>query len=119
MESRTKIVATLGPASESPEMLDRLLLAGVSVVRLNLSHGLVEDHVERLHEVRAAAKRTGRTVGVLVDLPGPKVRAGQLPPDGVLLVEGARLDLMPGEAPSDDAVFHVDYPTLLHDLHVG
>jgi pyruvate kinase len=119
MESRTKIVATLGPASQSPEMLDELLLAGVAVVRLNLSHGEVEDHVERLHAVRAAAERTGTTVGILVDLPGPKVRAGQLPSDGVLLREGARLDLAPGEAPSSDEVFHVDYPSLLHDLHVG
>jgi pyruvate kinase len=119
MESRTKIVATLGPASTAPEMLEQLLLAGVSVVRLNLSHGDVEDHIERLHAVRAAAARTSRNVAVLVDLPGPKIRAGQLPDDGVVLVEGARLDLMPGEAPSDASTFHVDYDTLLHDLNVG
>lgn len=119
MESKTKIVATLGPASESPEMLDRLILAGVDVVRLNLSHGAVDDHVARLHAVREAAQRTGRVVAVLADLPGPKVRAGQLPPDGVLLVEGAVLNLIPGEQPSSVRDFHVDYETLLHDLHVG
>src|SRR5688572_28254907 len=119
MESRTKIVATLGPANADPEVLDRMILAGVDVVRLNLSHGEVEEHIERLHAVRAAAKRTGVIVAVLADLPGPKVRAGQLPADGVLLPEGGSLDLVPGEAPSDERTFHVDYPTLLHDLHIG
>jgi pyruvate kinase len=119
MESRTKIVATLGPASASPDVLDRLVLAGVDVVRLNLSHGSVEEHVERLHAVRESAERTGQVVAVLADLPGPKVRSGQLPPDGVLLAEGATLDLVPGEAPSDEHTFHVDYPTLLHDLSEG
>ena len=119
MQSRTKIVATLGPASQAPEVLERLFLAGVDVVRLNLSHGRVEEHVERLHAVRLAAERVGKVVGVLADLPGPKIRAGQLPPDGVLLAEGARLSLVPGVAPSSAEVFHVDYPTLLHDLHVG
>jgi pyruvate kinase len=119
MESRTKIVATLGPASAAPEVLDRMLLAGVDVVRLNLSHGTVEEHVERLHEVRAAGERTGRVVAVLADLPGPKVRAGQLPPEGVLLAAGASLELVAGEGDSTVTCFHVDYATLLHDLDVG
>ena len=91
MESRTKIVATLGPASESAEMLDRLIVAGVDVMRLNLSHGAVEDHIARLHAIRAASERAGVVIGVLADLPGPKVRAGQLPPAGVALVVGAEL----------------------------
>ena len=65
MESRTKIVATLGPASESAEVLDRLLVAGVDVVRLNLSHGSIDEHVRRLHDVRAAAERVGAVVAVL------------------------------------------------------
>ncbi|MFM2070975.1 MAG: pyruvate kinase [Actinomycetota bacterium] len=119
MESRTKIVATLGPASESPEMLDRLILAGVDVVRLNLSHGTVEDHVERLHAVRAAAERTGAVVGILADLPGPKVRAGQLPAEGVQLVAGHELVLRSGHGPSTLGEFTVDYGTLIDDLRVG
>jgi pyruvate kinase len=119
MESRTKIVATLGPASEQPEVLDELLRAGVDVVRLNLSHGTVESHVERLHAVRAAAARVGQVVGVLADLPGPKVRAGQLPPEGVQLVAGNDLLLVAGEGPSTVEQFHVEYETLLHDLRVG
>ena len=119
MESRTKIVATLGPASEGPEVLDALLRAGVDVVRLNLSHGTVESHVERLRAVRASAARVGQVVGVLADLPGPKVRAGQLPPEGVQLVAGRELVLVAGEGRSTAEQFHVEYDTLLHDLRAG
>jgi pyruvate kinase len=119
MESRTKIVATLGPASESAEVLDRLLVAGVDVVRLNLSHGSVDEHVRRLHDVRAAAARVGAVVAVLADLPGPKIRAGQLPPEGVQLVQGAEVVLRAGDGPSTVDEFHVDYDSLIADLHVG
>ena len=119
MESRTKIVATLGPASESAEMLDRLIVAGVDVMRLNLSHGAVEDHIARLHAIRAASERAGVVVGVLADLPGPKVRAGQLPPAGVTLMVGAELRLRTGDGPSDATEFQVDYGTLIDDLHPG
>ena len=119
MDCRTKIVATLGPASESPEVLDALLLAGTSVVRLNLSHGDVESHVERMRLVREAAKRTGRAVAVLADLPGPKVRCGQFPEGGGELVDGAAIDLVPGDGPSSTACLVVEYPTLLDDLRAG
>ena len=119
MESRTKIVATLGPASESPEMLERLIVAGVDVVRLNLSHGLIADHVARLHAVRAAAARVGAVVGVLADLPGPKVRAGQLPPEGVQFTTGAAVRLRAGTGPSSASDVAVDYPSLTDDLAEG
>jgi pyruvate kinase len=71
---RTKILATLGPATESPEMVDRLIKAGVDVVRLNFSHGSAEEHRIRADRVRAAAENNGRHVGILVDLQGPKIR---------------------------------------------
>ncbi|MDQ3384427.1 MAG: pyruvate kinase, partial [Actinomycetota bacterium] len=76
MSPRTKIVATIGPASESPEVLESLMLAGMDVARIGLAHGTVAEHVERIGRIRAAAAVTGRTVAVLADLPGPKVRAG-------------------------------------------
>lgn len=79
-------------------MLDDLLLAGVDVVRLNLSHGTLQSHIERLQAVRAAAERTGQVVAVLADLPGPKVRSGQFADGGGVLVGGARLVLTPAEA---------------------
>jgi len=118
-DTRTKIVATIGPASESPAMLDELLRAGVDVVRLNLSHGTLESHLERLKAVRAAAIRVGQVVAVLADLPGPKVRAGQFPAAGCALVGGAMLMLVPGEGDSRADRITVDYPTVLNDLQSG
>ena len=71
---RTKIIATLGPATDAPGMLERLLAEGVDVVRLNLSHGVAADHKQRATAVRETAARLGREVGVLADLQGPKIR---------------------------------------------
>lgn len=116
---RTKIVATVGPASESDDVLDELLRAGVDVVRLNLSHGSLDEHLQRLARVRAAAYRVGKVVGVLADLPGPKVRAGRFPDEGVVLLEGHRVLLVPGEGPSDAERITVEYPTLLSDVGPG
>lgn len=71
---RTKIVATLGPASSSPEMLEQLILAGIDVARLNFSHGTPEEHKARAALVRSLAKKHNRFVGLLGDLQGPKIR---------------------------------------------
>lgn len=84
----TKIVATLGPASSSPEMIGRLIDAGVNVVRLNFSHGTAEDHRSRAELVRAEAKQRGLDIGILVDLQGPKIRVGKF--------DGGQVDLDPG-----------------------
>jgi len=119
MTRRTKIVATVGPASDSPEALDALLRAGVDVVRLNLSHGPVDGHLQRLAEVRAAARRVGRPIGVLADLPGPKVRCGKFPDGGALLATGDTVRLRPGNTASSHTDIFIDYPTLLDDLEVG
>jgi pyruvate kinase len=118
-DTRTKIVATIGPASESPEVLEGLFRAGVDVVRLNLSHGTLESHVERLHRVREVADRVGAVVAVLADLPGPKVRSGQFPDGGVELVAGSTLTMAVGEGTSSDEHIAVDYPTLADDLQPG
>ena len=119
MNARTKIVATLGPASDPPEVLDALLLAGVDVVRLNLSHGHVDEHIARLRAVREAAARTGTVVAVLADLPGPKVRAAPFPATGVELAAGSLVTLVTNAETSSDVVIGVDYDTLLTDLHIG
>lgn len=116
---RTKIVATVGPASESPEILEAMIAAGVDMFRLNLSHGSIDEHMTRLHRIRAAANRVGRIVAVLADLPGPKIRAGSFVGDGVDLTIGMLINLKPGNDPSTDSVIHVDYETLLHDIAVG
>ena len=119
MTRRTKIVATIGPASDSPEQLEALFRAGVNVARLNLSHGPVESHLEKLRLVRAAAERVDHQVGVLADLPGPKVRAGKFAEGGVALDAGAKVRLRPGQDPSDADLIHVDYSTLLDDVRPG
>jgi len=116
---RTKIVATLGPASDSIEMLGELIDAGVDVVRLNLSHGLLEEHLERLGRVRRVAAERDRQVAVLADLPGPKVRAGSFPEGGCDLVAHSTIALRPGDGLSDTRCITVQYPTLLEDLVVG
>jgi len=77
MLRRTKIVATLGPASSEQAVLERMVRAGVDLVRMNFSHGTVQDHVMRAEKVRAAAAVVGRTVGILADLQGPKIRVGK------------------------------------------
>jgi pyruvate kinase len=105
---RTKIVATLGPASDPPEVLGDLLDAGVDVVRLGLAHGTVAEHRARIDAVRAAAQERGRTVAVLADLPGPKVRTGPFPDGGTFLAEGEPVTLVPGDGPSDSTRIAVD-----------
>ncbi|MEG1201751.1 MAG: pyruvate kinase, partial [Comamonas sp.] len=72
----TKIVATLGPASSEPALLEEMIRSGVNVVRLNFSHGKAQDHIDRASAVRAAAQRAGREVAIMADLQGPKIRVG-------------------------------------------
>ncbi len=119
MNRRTKIVATIGPASDSAEMLRDLIVAGVQIVRLNLSHGSVDEHLVRLDRVRQVSHDVGRHVAVLADLPGPKIRAGEFAEGGVRLVAGETVRLRPGSGPSDADLITVAYPPLLEDLEPG
>src|SRR5262245_10843054 len=105
---RTKIIATLGPASDDPEVLADLLDAGVDVVRLGLAHGPPAEHRDRIRRVREQAERRGRTVGVLADLPGPKVRTGPFGEGGAFLAEGDEVALVVGIGPSDASRITVD-----------
>jgi len=86
----TKIVATLGPASSDPALLEEMIRAGVNVVRLNFSHGKAQDHIDRALMVREAAKRAGREVGIMADLQGPKIRVGKFADGKVMLEPGAK-----------------------------
>ena len=90
MQRRTKIVATLGPATDDPKVLDKLIEAGVDVVRLNFSHGLPEVHKQRAEFVRDRAQAHGRQVGVIADMQGPKIRIGRFKGKCVRLEEGQR-----------------------------
>jgi pyruvate kinase len=99
---KTKIVATIGPASNSPEMLERLIYAGVNVARLNFSHGSFDQHAEVIARIRAASKATGRRVAIMADLPGPKMRLGTIDPEPIHLEAGDAFTLT-----SDDIVGNV------------
>jgi len=90
---KTKIVATIGPASESPEMLERLIRAGLNVARLNFSHGEFLEHAERIRRIRAAERATGRRVAIMADLPGPKIRIGRIEPEPIQLQAGGSFTL--------------------------
>ena len=85
---KTKIVATIGPASDSPEMIERLIRAGMDIARLNFSHGDFAEHAGRIARLRAAQRATGRRVTLLADLPGPKMRLGRIDPEPIDLEAG-------------------------------
>ena len=119
MARRTKIVATIGPASDSPEQLRALIDAGMDVARIPLAHGSLDEALDRMQRVRRVAEQAGRRVGVLVDLPGPKIRAASFPEGGIVLAEGSVLELVPGSERSDARTVQVDYPELLRDIRPG
>jgi pyruvate kinase len=116
----TKIVATLGPASSDPEMLEALIRAGVDVVRLNFSHGTAQDHIDRARLVREAAQRAGREVAIMADLQGPKIRVGKFAQGKVFLEHGQKfiLDAARTELGDTDAV-GLDYKALPEEVKAG
>jgi pyruvate kinase len=119
MNRRTKVVATIGPASDSPESLRAMMLAGMDVARLGLAHETLEIALQRFARIRSVSADLGHKVGILVDLPGPKVRAGSLAGNGVVLNGGTLIRVVPGVGPSSAEVITVDYPALLDDVQLG
>src|SRR6201999_295199 len=116
----TKIVATLGPATSDPEVLERLIRAGVDVVRLNFSHGKAQDHIDRANMVREIADRVGRTVALMADLQGPKIRVGKFVDGKVMLVKGERFVLDAARTePGDINGVGLDYKELPRDVKPG
>ena len=118
---RTKILATLGPATDAPGVLDDLVRAGVNVVRLNFSHGTPADHEARINAVREAANRQGREVGILADLQGPKIRIERFAEGKVSLHVGDAFDLVcrADVAPGDARGVGVSYLGLVDDVRTG
>jgi len=120
MTRATKIVATLGPASSDPAVLEQLLIAGVDVVRLNFSHGKAQDHIDRANLVRSVADKVGKTVALMADLQGPKIRVGKFAEGKVMLVAGEAfvLDAQRTE-PGDISAVGLDYKELPRDVRPG
>ncbi|MBV2366814.1 pyruvate kinase [Streptomonospora nanhaiensis] len=119
MTRRAKIVATLGPATSSPETIRALVDAGLDVARLNLSHGTHEDHHTSYTNVRAAAEATGRSVGILADLQGPKIRLGTFPDGPVELVAGDEFTVTVEDVPGDRHQVSTTYKGLPGDVRPG
>ncbi|HET6787376.1 MAG TPA: pyruvate kinase, partial [Aquabacterium sp.] len=120
MPRATKIVATLGPASSSAEVLERMLLAGVDVVRLNFSHGQAQDHIDRARLVREVAARVGKVVAIMADLQGPKIRVGKFAEGKVMLESGQPFVLDASRtAPGDPHGVGLDYKELPRDVRPG
>lgn len=118
---RTRILATLGPASDAEGVLDALIHAGVDCVRLNFSHGSADEHRRRAAAVREAAQRLGREIGILVDLPGPKIRIERFAQGQVRLHAGQRFELVAeaGAPPGDEHAVAVAYLGLPGDVAAG
>ena len=116
----TKIVATLGPASSDPALLEAMIRAGVNVVRLNFSHGKAQDHIDRANLVREAARRAGREVGIMADLQGPKIRVGKFAEGKVMLEPGQPFVLDASRTePGDIHGVGLDYKELPRDVKSG
>ncbi len=120
MKHRTKIVATIGPASNSPEVIKQLILAGMNVARLNFSHGSYDDHARTVTLLRSIGKELDTPITLLQDLQGPKIRVGQLPDGAIKLVDGELLTLVPIAAYTDRVqTIPIDYPHLAQEATPG
>jgi pyruvate kinase len=119
MGRRAKIVCTLGPATSSAEQIMALVAAGLDVARLNMSHGSHDTHLAAYLGVRAACDASGRSVGVLVDLQGPKIRLGRFAAGPVTLVAGQEFTITGEDVPGDQAEVSTSYPELAGDVHPG
>ncbi len=115
---KTKIVVTIGPASSAPETV-RELVGLVDVFRINFSHGDRESHLKEIHTIRAEARRLGKTVAILQDLPGPKIRVGKMASGSAELAQGSEVVLDASDAEGDSHRIPVNYPPLLGSLEKG
>lgn len=116
---KTKIVCTIGPASESVETLMELMKAGMNVARLNFSHGNYEEHGERIKKIREAAKNVGKTVAILLDTKGPEIRTHNMENGEVHLQAGKEISISMEEVLGNDNKFSITYPGLIDDVEVG
>lgn len=116
---KTKIVCTIGPASESVDMLVNLMNAGMNVCRLNFSHGDFEEHGNRIKNIREAAKITGKRVAILLDTKGPEIRTNEMENGAITLKTGDTVRLSMTEVLGTNEKFSITYPELINDVNVG
>lgn len=116
--NKTKIVATLGPASSDPKILKQLIQAGVDIFRINFSHGDLATHLNTVKNIRSVSASINANVAILGDLQGPKLRVGELPPEGITLIRGEIVTLSTKAASSANTI-HVKFPGLAKDVKPG
>ncbi|MDQ0161086.1 pyruvate kinase [Bacillus alveayuensis] len=116
---KTKIVCTIGPASESVEMLEKLIQAGMNVARLNFSHGDYEEHGARIQNIRKAAKKLGKSVAILLDTKGPEIRTHTMENGAISLQEGSELIVAMEEVIGTPEKISVSYSGLINDINIG
>ena len=116
---RTKVICTLGPAVDDPDVLIKLIEGGMDVVRMNFSHGTHEEHLSRLNVLRELCKQAGTEIPVLLDTKGPEIRLGEFPAGECLLTEGQSYILTSEDAPCDDKKASVSYAGLADDVSSG
>ncbi|HSI66530.1 MAG TPA: pyruvate kinase [Planococcus sp. (in: firmicutes)] len=116
---KTKIVCTIGPASETPEILESLIKAGMNVARLNFSHGNHEEHAVRIRRIREAAEKAGEIVGILLDTKGPEIRTHQMENDSIDLVTGQDIAISMTEVLGTSERFSITYDRLIEDVNEG
>ena len=119
MLKKTKIVCTLGPSTNSPEVLEQMLQAGMNVARFNFSHGSHEEHKERMDMVRAASKKLGIPVALLLDTKGPEIRLGLFKNGSIQMKAGNEFTLTTRDVEGDETIAHVNYKDLPKDVEVG
>src|SRR5690606_13173893 len=119
VQKRTKIVATLGPASAKKEILTSLIAKGVDVCRLNFSHGSQEDHLEVINTIREINREYNMNVGILADLQGPKIRIGKMKEGGAVLLNGAQVEITTQELVGDEQRIYITYTDFPKDVNEG
>ena len=116
---KTKIVCTIGPASESPQILEALIRTGMNVARLNFSHGTHEEHLRKIQTIRQISERLKQPVAILQDLGGPKIRIGLIKEGGIELKRGKEFFLTNEMVVGDERRVFVTYPTLPKEVKPG
>lgn len=116
---KTKIVCTIGPASESEEMLQKLIESGMNVARLNFSHGSHEEHAARIQKIREVSNKAGKIVGILLDTKGPEIRTHKMENDSIELESGQTIEISMTEVLGNNSRFSITYEKLIEDVQVG
>ncbi|MCR4312085.1 MAG: pyruvate kinase, partial [Candidatus Uhrbacteria bacterium] len=118
--ARTRIVCTIGPSSNTPTILSRMMKAGMDGARLNFSHGTHDEHRVLIRNIRSAARKTGSTVAIIQDLQGPKIRVGVLPDGGILLHDGQKITFSTASSEYESGgPIPVTYRRLHNDVKAG